>query len=64
MISTDMHQEDSDCSELTGCTAKAMKNDILVQLFISTQQNNVNICIEYAIRWVVINELKYLNILT
>jgi hypothetical protein len=47
---TDMHREDSSCSELTSHTAKAMKNDILVQFFVSVQQNNVNVCIQHAIQ--------------
>ncbi len=47
---SDMHKSDANCSELLVQTAAALDNEILQQLFVSTQENNLELCIEYAIR--------------
>ena len=48
----DMHHKEVQCSELTTKTAEALDNKTLQQLFISTQKNNLNLCIEYDIQYV------------
>jgi hypothetical protein len=49
MIS-DMDKADRNCGELTEKTAAAIDIGSLHQLFTSTQKNNVNLCIEHALR--------------
>ena len=39
----------NDCPELTEKTADVIDDDSLLQLFASTQMNNVNICIKVAL---------------
>ncbi|KAJ7110559.1 hypothetical protein C8R44DRAFT_634111 [Mycena epipterygia] len=51
----DMQAKDSNCDELIGKTAKALSNDTLKLLFVSVQQNNIDLCIEYAaLKWVAV----------
>ncbi|KAI0254246.1 hypothetical protein BJV78DRAFT_1280267 [Lactifluus subvellereus] len=45
----DMRMEDSSCNELIEKTVNVL-DDRLKLLFVSVQQNNIDICIEYAIR--------------
>ncbi|KAI6116635.1 hypothetical protein EDD16DRAFT_1798107 [Pisolithus croceorrhizus] len=45
-----MHQEDTDCTVLIESTANVMNEEGLQKLLISTQQSNVLLCIEYAVR--------------
>ena len=40
----------ADCKDLIFRTSAALSNETLEQLFISVQQNNLQICIEYTIR--------------
>ncbi|KAJ7189746.1 GTP-binding protein [Mycena pura] len=48
----DMRKETSDCNELIEKTANALTDDTLRLLFVSVQQNNINLCIRYAMeRW-------------
>lgn len=50
-----MDKPGAKCPELTAQTASALDDSILQQLFVSTQQNNLELCIEYAVRrWVII----------
>lgn len=44
-----MRVDTSNCNELIGKTAKALTDDTLRLLFVSVQQNNINLCIEYAL---------------
>ncbi len=44
-----MHKQDNMCPELTEKTAEALDNEVLKHLFISTQKNNLDICIKYGI---------------
>jgi hypothetical protein len=44
----DMNRPDADCSELTRRTAAALDDIILQQIFVSTQRNNLELCIQYA----------------
>ncbi|KAI6113518.1 hypothetical protein EV401DRAFT_2268562 [Pisolithus croceorrhizus] len=46
---TGMQQEGADCTLLLTCTANALKEEGLQQLLISTQQSNLELCMEFAI---------------
>ncbi len=46
----EMNKLNANCSELVEKTAASLNNDILQQLFVSTQQNSLKVCIQYAIR--------------
>ena len=45
-----MHEPGGDCTELIKKTADALSGEKLQQLFLSTQQNNVELCLEYGMR--------------
>ena len=49
----EMHKEENQCSELSEKTMDVLDNDILVNLFVSTQKNNLDLCIKKGIEWVV-----------
>ena len=57
-----MDKEKNQCSELSEKTMHILDNDILVNLFVSTQQNNLDLCIKMAIMLVFLLLFKYLNI--
>ena len=40
----------ADCRDLVARTTAALSNVTLEQLFVSTQQNNLQTCIQYAIK--------------
>jgi len=44
-----MDKEENQCSELSDKTAEIFDNDVLINLFVSTQQNNLDLCIKRAI---------------
>ncbi|KAG2346615.1 era-like GTP-binding protein, partial [Suillus weaverae] len=44
-----MDKDDADCGPLMECTAGTMDNEVLHQLFVSTQQTNLELCIKYAV---------------
>jgi len=44
-----MDKEENQCSELSERTMDILDNDILVKLFVSTQKNNLDLCIKKAI---------------
>ncbi|KAI5992526.1 GTP-binding protein [Pisolithus albus] len=46
---TGMQQEGAECTPLLTCTANALKEEGLQQLLISTQQSNLELCMEFAI---------------
>ncbi|KAG2072219.1 hypothetical protein BDR04DRAFT_1153482 [Suillus decipiens] len=46
----DMNKDGADCGPLIQCTAGTLDNDVLQRLFISTQQTNLELCMEYALR--------------
>ncbi|KAG2039284.1 hypothetical protein BDR03DRAFT_952451 [Suillus americanus] len=46
----DMNKDDADCSPLIECTAQALDDDTLKQLFVSTQRTTLEMCMRYAIR--------------
>jgi hypothetical protein len=50
---SDMYKPDANCQELTKQTAAVINDDTLQHLFVSTQRNNLELCVEYSIkRWV------------
>ena len=49
-ITPDMYKADANCNELTEQTADVIDDDTLKLLFVSTQQNNLGLCIKYAIQ--------------
>jgi len=48
-----MDKEKNQCSELSEKTMDILDNDVLVNLFVSTQKNNLDLCIEKSIRLVI-----------
>ncbi|KAI6097635.1 hypothetical protein EDD16DRAFT_1770222 [Pisolithus croceorrhizus] len=46
---TGMQTEGAECTPLLTCTANALKEEGLQQLLISTQQSNLELCMEFAI---------------
>ncbi|KAI5987221.1 hypothetical protein EDD15DRAFT_2173989 [Pisolithus albus] len=46
---TGMQQEGANCKSLLTCTVNALKEEGLQQLLISTQQSNLELCMEFAI---------------
>ena len=44
-----MRSDASDCVKLIETTANALDDDTLKLLFVSVQQNSINLCIYYAI---------------
>ncbi|KAI6107422.1 hypothetical protein EV401DRAFT_442800 [Pisolithus croceorrhizus] len=46
---TEMQTEGAECAPLLTCTANALKEEGLQQLLISTQQSNLELCMEFAI---------------
>jgi len=48
----DMDLPEKDCPELTQTTADAIDDDIIHQLFVSTQMNNLDLCVESALHHV------------
>jgi len=49
-----MDKEENQCSELSERTINILDNDVLVHLFVSTQKNNLDLCIKNGILWVFI----------
>ena len=45
----DMQNEHADCLKLIKETASAIDDDVLQLLFVSVQQNNLELCTEYAV---------------
>ena len=45
-----LDKEENECSELSEGTMKILDNDILVNLFVSTQKNNLDLCVEKGIK--------------
>jgi len=54
----DMNKPEAKCPELTAQTASVLDNNILQQLFVSTQQNNLELCIEYAVKRYIVPKVK------
>ncbi|KIM82346.1 hypothetical protein PILCRDRAFT_97521 [Piloderma croceum F 1598] len=50
----DMYKLDANCHELTKQTAAVINDDTLQLLFVSTQRNNLELCVEYSIKQVLL----------
>ena len=48
-----LDQEENQCSELSQKTMDILDNDVLVNLFVSTQKNNLDLCIKKSIMLVI-----------
>ena len=46
----EMNKEENQCFELSEKTMDILDNDILVNLFVSTQKNNLDLCIKKSIK--------------
>jgi len=46
-----MNEPEADCDSLIEQTAATLTNNVLQALFVSTQQNNLRLCIEYGLNW-------------
>jgi hypothetical protein len=44
-----MNKQENQCSELSEKTMDILDNDVLVNLFVSTQKNNLDLCIKKSI---------------
>jgi len=47
-----MDKEENQCSELSEKTMDILDNDVLVNLFVSTQKNNLDLCIKKSIEYI------------
>jgi len=47
-----MDKKEKQCSELSEKTMNILDNDVLAKLFVSTQKNNLDLCIKKSIEWV------------
>jgi hypothetical protein len=45
-----LDKEENQCSNLSEKTMGILDNDVLVNLFVSTQKNNLDLCIEQGIK--------------
>ena len=45
----EMDKKENQCSELSERTMDILDNDVLVKLFVSTQKNNLDLCIKNGI---------------
>jgi len=50
MTWSDMRDTASNCAELIEKTASVLNDDTLKLLFVSVQENNIKLCIRYAVR--------------
>ena len=54
-----MHKPENNCPELTLETANAIDDTSLHELFVSTQMNNINLCVKSALQWESFVEWNY-----
>ncbi len=47
-----MDMPESDCPELTEKTADIIDDATLKELFVTTQMNNLSLCVKYGLKWV------------
>ena len=50
MMWSDMRETASNCTELIEKTANVLDDDTLKLLFVSVQENNINLCIHSAVK--------------
>jgi len=53
----DMNKLEAKCPELTAQTASVLDDSVLQQLFVTTQQNNLELCMEYAVKHYIVPEV-------
>jgi hypothetical protein len=58
-----LDKEENQCSELSKKTMDILDNEILVNLFVSTQKNNLDLCINKSIRLVICYIYIYIYLL-
>jgi hypothetical protein len=60
----EMNKEENQCSELSETTMDVLDNDVLVNLFVSTQKNNLDLCIKRSIGYLfyLLQKISTLNI--
>lgn len=46
----ELNLPDKGCQDLVNCTAQVLNSDTLQALFISTQQNSLELAMEYSLR--------------
>jgi hypothetical protein len=46
-----MDKDDADCGPLIKRTAETLDDDVLKQLFVSTQRTNLELCMSHAVEW-------------
>jgi len=46
-----MNKPNADCYNLLEKTAAALTNNVLQAIFVSTQQNSLQLCIRYSVIW-------------
>ncbi|KAJ7230010.1 GTP-binding protein [Mycena pura] len=62
VVLADMDQESSDCNELIEKTANALTDDALRLLFVSVQQNNIDLCTYFAMKFLAqLSAQKYVS---
>jgi hypothetical protein len=54
----EMNKEENQCSELSEITMDILDNDVLVNLFVSTQKNNLDLCIKESIKYFILLNSK------
>ena len=59
-----MNKEENKCPELSEKTMDILDNDVLVNLFVSTQRNNLDLCIKKGIEYFIslTSKISTLNI--
>ena len=57
----EMNKEGNQCSELSETTADILDNDVLVNLFVSTQKNNLDLCIKSSIKYFILLTSKNIH---
>jgi hypothetical protein len=65
LIISEMHEPGGNCDELMKKTVAALSSEELQQLFVSTQQNNLDLCVKYGIKgWrLMICEIYHINMI-
>jgi hypothetical protein len=56
-----MNKEENQCFELSETTMNILDNDVLVNLFVSTQKNNLELCIGRSIEYLILLTSKNIH---
>ncbi|KAG1768827.1 hypothetical protein EDD22DRAFT_211878 [Suillus occidentalis] len=60
----DMDKDDADCGPLIKRTAEILDDDVLKQLFVSTQRTNLELCMSYAVGRSLVKHLNFTQIIS